>query len=234
MRTLAIGDIHGCSTALDTLLALVRPTPEDRLILLGDVVDRGPNSRGVLEMILALHGQTRLITVRGNHEEMMQRARRGPIEFAMWFAVGGKETLDSYHWDGAAEWSQIIPARHWDFLDHGLCDWYEEEQDFFVHANVHPDLALTEQPGEILRWEMFQDVQPAHGSGKRMICGHTAQRSGIPARRPHGICIDTWVYGRGWLTALEVGSGQYWQANQQGQTRTFMLEECEQDTVEFG
>src|SRR4051812_2089505 len=123
MRTIAIGDIHGCSTALDTLLAMVRPQPEDSLILLGDVIDRGPNSRGVMEMVLALREQTQLVVLRGNHEEMMQHARGDEAQFAMWFAVGGRETLASYLWEGTEgddSWVKAVPQRHWEFLDHGL------------------------------------------------------------------------------------------------------------------
>lgn len=227
MRLLAIGDIHGCSTALDTLLALVRPQPEDRVVLLGDFVDRGPNSRGVLEMLLALKEQTQLVAVRGNHEEMMQLARKDVLQFSMWYAVGGKETLDSYQWDGSPNWEEIIPQRHWEFLDSALVEWHEQEECFFVHANVDPHLPLAEQPGELLRWEAFREDQALHCSGKPLVCGHTAQRTGLPRYRPHGVCIDTWVYGRGWLTALDVGTGQLWQANQRGESRTLNLDDCE-------
>src|SRR5262245_35367042 len=116
MRTIAIGDIHGCSTAFDTLLALVRPEANDRVILLGDLIDRGPNTRGVIEMVLALREQTQLTVLRGNHEEMLQRAQDGPLELSLWLSVGGKETLISYQWNGSNDWHRLIPQRHWDFF----------------------------------------------------------------------------------------------------------------------
>ena len=72
MRTLAIGDIHGCLTALDLLLARVEVRPDDRLIALGDYVDRGPDSRGVLDRVIKLHETGQLIALRGNHDAMMQ------------------------------------------------------------------------------------------------------------------------------------------------------------------
>src|SRR5436305_15152730 len=95
MRTLAIGDIHGCSRALDALLAAVAPRPDDQLITLGDYVDRGPDSRGVLDRLLALHATGRLVALRGNHDYMMLQARAGVDRF-MWLAFGGRPTLESY------------------------------------------------------------------------------------------------------------------------------------------
>ena len=91
MRTLAIGDIHGCLTALDALLARVAPRPEDRLITLGDYVDRGPDSRGVLERLIPLFDHGRLVPLRGNHDEMMVDAHRGG-DPRLWLACGGQET----------------------------------------------------------------------------------------------------------------------------------------------
>ena len=71
-------------------------------------------------------------------------------------------------------------------------------------------------------WERFDWINP-HRSGKTIICGHTAQHSGEPADVGYAVCIDTWVYGDGWLTCLDVGTGEYWQANQDGETRQDQL-----------
>lgn len=71
MRILAIGDIHGCSIALDSLLAAVVPQPEDKIITLGDYVDRGPDTKGVIDRLIALHATGQLIPLRGNHEQIM-------------------------------------------------------------------------------------------------------------------------------------------------------------------
>jgi serine/threonine protein phosphatase 1 len=221
MRTLAIGDIHGCARALAALLAAVDPAPEDRIVALGDYVDRGPDSRGVLEMLLALHATGRLVALRGNHEQMMLDARRGGEDFRLWLACGGARTLASY---GVAVPTLAalddIPERHWSFIEDELVDFYEEEGHFFVHANAYPDVPLAEQPPSMLLWETL--VEPCeHVSGKVMVCGHTRQRSGRPRHLGTTICIDTWVYDpAGWLTCLDVAGERYWQANEQGQVRT--------------
>src|SRR5947207_15772029 len=86
-RTLAIGDVHGCSRALDVLLAAVNPHGADRVVALGDYVDRGPDTAGVLERLLHLHKSGRLIDLRGNHEEMMLRARLSPLDARSWLGV---------------------------------------------------------------------------------------------------------------------------------------------------
>jgi serine/threonine protein phosphatase 1 len=77
-RTIAIGDVHGCSAALAALLEVIAPTPRDTLIPLGDMIDRGPDSRGVLEQLIALAARCRLIPLLGNHEEMLIAAVRDP------------------------------------------------------------------------------------------------------------------------------------------------------------
>jgi serine/threonine protein phosphatase 1 len=70
-RLLAIGDIHGCATALRTLIAAIDPRPEDTIVLLSDVIDWGPDSRDCVRQVIDLSGRCRLVLVRGNHEEML-------------------------------------------------------------------------------------------------------------------------------------------------------------------
>jgi serine/threonine protein phosphatase 1 len=118
-----------------------------------------------------------------------------------------------------------VPDAHWQFLEEGLRAWYETPTHFFVHANYYPHRPLTEQPEDMLYWEKFNDPRP-HQSGKIMVCGHTPQKSGIPRNVGHAICIDTWAYGNGWLTCLDVDSGKYWQANQRRETRSGRLAEA--------
>jgi hypothetical protein len=103
-------------------------------------------------------------------------------------------------------------------MDDFCIDWYEIDTHFFVHANAYPDVELADQPGFMLRWEPILEGQRRHCSGKVMVCGHTSQRSGVPLNTEHAVCIDTWVYGKGWLTGLDVRTGKLWQANQQGET----------------
>jgi calcineurin-like phosphoesterase family protein len=231
MRTLAIGDIHGCSKALDVLLAQVRPRPDDRVITLGDYVDRGPDSSGVINRLIELQQCCQLVTLRGNHEIMMLDAREDddPLRFNLWLGYGGRETLASYSKTLLGTKSLFgdklsrVPEPHWRFLEKCVA-YHETETHFFVHANAYPSLPLAEQPDVILFWEPFQDLGP-HESGKIMICGHTAQKSGAPLSRGHAICIDTWVYGDGWLTCYDLDSGRIWQANQRGEHRTALLDE---------
>jgi serine/threonine protein phosphatase 1 len=222
MRLLAIGDIHGCLTALDTLLELVEPAADDWLIALGDYVDRGPDSCGVLDRLVALAAGGRLIALRGNHEEMMLDSRRDATVHTLWLQYGGQSTLDSYAQHGYDGTLAGVPAAHWNFLENQCVDWFESASHFFVHANVNPQRELAEQPITLLRWQKFGEPLP-HRSGKTMVCGHTHQESGFPRNVGHAVCIDTWVYGDGWLTCLDVSSGGFWQANQQGQTRTGRL-----------
>jgi len=94
-RTIAIGDIHGCSTALNRLIEAIQPSEQDTLVILGDVIDWGPDSRGVIETLLRLSEQCRLIPLMGNHEEMLLAARRSRLEFRYWMQFGGDATLNS-------------------------------------------------------------------------------------------------------------------------------------------
>jgi serine/threonine protein phosphatase 1 len=223
MRILAIGDIHGCSTALNTLLAAVDPGPEDQIVTLGDYVDRGPDTAEVLERVIELHRIGRLIALRGNHEWMMLQARTGRPEG--WLMYGGRQALASYAQDGEPGRIEDVPQHHWDFLENQLVDLYEADTHFFVHGSVDPDLPFAEQQSYMTLWEKFDNPRP-HVSGKIMVCGHTQQRSGRPLNIGHAICIDTWAYGQGWLTCLDVTTGQYWQANQRGELRGGHIEDC--------
>jgi serine/threonine protein phosphatase 1 len=228
MRTLAIGDIHGCSRALSTLLAAVAPGPQDVLVTLGDYVDRGPDSRGVLDQLITMHAAGNLIPLRGNHDQMMLDATQDVDCLRLWLSCGGLETLTSYGLTSyTKETFDEIPENHWRFLREALVDWHETDRHFFVHANAYSDLPLPEQPAYMLLWEkLFEPC--AHVSGKIMVCGHTRMFSGRPRHYGKTICIDTGAYDPdGWLTCLNVVTGRYWQANEQGRVRTDMLQEEE-------
>jgi serine/threonine protein phosphatase 1 len=227
MRILAIGDIHGCLTALDALLALVAPQPDDLLITLGDYADRGPDSRGVIDRLIELRAKHRLVALRGNHDVMMLDARDGEDD-RMWLTCGGRETMASYgaRIRGKLYGLDTIPEAHWKFLEE-LVDWYETDNHFYVHGNVEPDLPFAEQSPFVLHWEKLGGEAVNHCSGKTMICGHTKQYSGRPLDLGTTICIDTGAYdARGWLTCLDVERRCYWQANQAGETRMGELEQA--------
>ena len=93
-----------------------------------------------------------------------------------------------------------------------------------MHASAYPDVALSDQPDFMLYWERYNDP-PKHESGKIMVCGHTSQKSGIPITNGNAICIDTWAFGSGWLTCLDIDSGKLWQSNEKGETRQMWLDE---------
>jgi serine/threonine protein phosphatase 1 len=211
MRVLAVGDIHGCSRALDALIAVVAPTPDDIVIALGDFIDWGPDSSGVMRRLMELRSQTRLIGIRGNHEEMMLRSRANPEEHAIWMKAGGDVTLQSYGESG-------IPQSHWNLIETECVDSYETATHIFVHGGLSPDVPLAQQQAYMMRWKMFYNVKP-HCSGKVMVCGHSTQRDGIPRSLGYAVCIDTGASAGGWLTCFEPEAGRYWQADQRGRTR---------------
>ncbi len=226
-RHLAIGDIHGCHTALMTLVEYVVPGSDDTLVTLGDYVDRGPESAAVIEFLIHFGESNKLVALRGNHELMMLDSREKDSWFRAWLSYGGRETLESYSLESdSAESISKIPEAHTGFLENGLVPYYECDSHFFVHANVDENKALADQADSSLYWRKYINPEP-HCSGKTMVCGHTAQHSGVPAHNDHSICVDTWAHGDGWLSCLDVESGTVWQANEAGETRRLTLDEIE-------
>lgn len=216
-RTLAIGDIHGCDHALETLLQQLALTSDDTVIFLGDIVDRGPGTRQAIDRILELRRLCDVVTIMGNHEEMMRDAISRGWLFEGWLDFGGRETLNSY--GGQVE---DIPAEHLRFLTM-LKPWWETEHDIFVHAAVEPHLALVNQTANYLRWKHIDGSEPPHVSGKRIVCGHTRQTDGVPLVFNGWACIDTDPNGHGWLSCLDADTNQVTQANQKGKVREFPL-----------
>ena len=202
-RTIAIGDIHGSSQALASLLNAINPEPNDVLITLGDYVDRGIDSKGVLDTLIDLSKRCRLISILGNHDEMMLRARESRSAFAEWMEFGGISTLASY---GESEHIDLIPEKHFEFL--GSClPFFETETHFFTHANYESDKPLNQQTGQTLRWLSLLDNLPGpHVSGKVAVVGHTPQKEVLDLG--HLVCIDTESGGR--LTAVEIGADRMW------------------------
>lgn len=212
-RIIAIGDIHGHLAALRALLEAIAPQPGDTIVTLGDYVDRGPDSRGVIDELIALSARCRLVPLLGNHDEMLlDICALKPDLMDDWLAFGGDATLASY----GGQLPEGIPPAHLDFL-RACVDYFETARHFFVHGNYWPHLPLASQPPTMLRWESLKTRLPGpHCSGKKAVIGHSAQRSGKIVDLGYLVCIDTCCYGGGWLTALEVETGRLWQADKEG------------------
>lgn len=226
-RHLAIGDIHGCINALTSLVDFVEFRHDDTIITLGDYVDRGPDSCAVLDFMIELGKTHDHVPLRGNHEIMMLESCEKKSYLHAWLSYGGDETLRSYSPSiGGAGSFADIPDSHFRFLENELAPYYECESHFFVHANADANIALADQTDPTLYWRKYGNPE-RHCSGKIMVCGHTPQRSGLPACNGNSICIDTWACGTGWLSCLDVESGMIWQANEAGELRTLKLNTAE-------
>ena len=246
MRLWTIGDVHGYSLALQKMLDLIEPQPDDTIVMLGNYIDRGPDSRGVIDRLLKLRNECHCITLRGNHEEMLLNLyarqlmgnfqRPGFMGFVKkvsaylsgkykadmvgmqdWLLLGGRQTLSSYGYD--VRRIDQIPKEHLDFMrDTEL--YYETEHFLFTHAAYVPNLPMDEQPREALLYQRLRRSIPApHCSGKPCYVGHTSQKNGEILDCGHIRCIDTYLYGGGWLTAVEVNSGQILQVDASGNRR---------------
>ena len=218
-RVYAIGDIHG---RVDLLAQLHERLREDAsasrserrcVVYLGDYVDRGLQSREVIDLLLdaPLEG-FESVHLMGNHEDFMLRFLDEPKVGPGWFANGGGATLYSYgvrmppRGTDLARLSDLgeqlranLPARHLDFLKR-LKRWHVEGDYYFVHAGIRPGVALEEQREEDILWirELFLDDPGEHG--KMVVHGHTITQA--PEMRPNRIGIDTGAYATGVLTAL--------------------------------
>ncbi|MBL6921047.1 MAG: serine/threonine protein phosphatase [Akkermansiaceae bacterium] len=213
MRTLAIGDIHGCLDVLKLMWKTIDPQPEDQIIFMGDYVDRGPDSKGVIDYLIGLEKEFNIVFLTGNHEEKFFLSHIDKTDLAHWLAVwGGEATLESY--GGSTD---DVPQSHWDFLKRNK-PYFETDTHIFVHANLEPDTPVGEQlPFTIIHKKFGTPEQ--HCSGKVMICGHTAQKGHVPLNLGHAICIDTDPGRGGWLTCMHVETGKIWQANLDGEVR---------------
>ena len=217
MRTIAIGDVHGCDLALTALLSAISPEPDDLLIPLGDYVDRGPGSKAVIDTLLDLSKRCRLVPLIGNHEVMMLVAREDAGQLSYWMQFGGIQTLASYGDD--LDSLDAVPDEHFQFIDR-CHSYYETENHIFLHANYTANLPLERQPEFVFLWEhLTTHVPEPHVSGKKAIVGHTPQPEGEILDLGHIVCIDTCCFGGGWLTALDVDTGQIWQASCDGEMR---------------
>ncbi|TWT33560.1 Serine/threonine-protein phosphatase 1 [Posidoniimonas corsicana] len=216
-RLLAIGDVHGCQRALESLLDQIGLTAEDTLVFLGDLVDRGPSSNGVVDCVCELREEHNVVVIMGNHEEMMRDAISGRGLYNAWLDVGGRETIRSYGGDADA-----IPPSHSRLL-FSSAHYFEADRDVFVHASLEPGVSLPNQSSDYLRWKHLSGSEQPHLSGKRVVCGHTAQRDGVPLVLDGWVCIDTYAHGGQWLSCLDADANHVYQASEKGEVRDFSL-----------
>ena len=218
----AIGDIHGRADLLERLLALIaadaapRPQPRKLLIFLGDYVDRGDDSRRVLDMLTSGGGDGfQRVHLKGNHEDAMLRFLADP-QFGRWWIgpnMGGGATLRSYGIDAAQPVARVhgalcrrLPGAHRAFLE-GLALCHEEGDYLFVHAGIRPGVPLGRQTAEDMMWirDEFLDWQGA--LPRTVVHGHSIHP--CPEVCRHRIGIDTGAWHFGVLTALALAGAEH-------------------------
>lgn len=225
-RIYAVGDIHGRLDLLDRLLELIREDDRARgqaateIIFLGDLVDRGPDSRGVVERLLQLsRGPMSMRFLMGNHEEVLIRAASGDQRSLRFLTrIGGRETLVSYgitaeeyreldYDELAALVAEKVPAEHIAFLS-GFESWIEVGDYLFVHAGVRPGVAIEEQSRGDLCWIRDEFLNHRDSFGKMVVHGHSI--TGDVDERHNRIGIDTGAYASGRLTAIGLEKDERW------------------------
>jgi serine/threonine protein phosphatase 1 len=214
MRTIAIGDVHGQLAALSELFVKIEQTGWDRLVFLGDYIDRGPDSKGTIDFIRSLqdvHGSDKVVAIKGNHEDMCLHAfsqydvNDSELGAAFYFN-GGESTLDSFKAAGFSgipqdylDWMKALPVR------------YEDEKAHYIHAGALPGLPIDEQEDSDLLWERDTFLKTEYTWDKVVIHGHTPMEQVV--ERPNIISIDTGAgYGR-MLTAFCVETKEFMQAH---------------------
>jgi serine/threonine protein phosphatase 1 len=215
----AIGDIHGRLDLLSQLhdmiereLASAPRGLNATVVYLGDYLDRGPESKGVIDRLLdrPIEG-ARSIFLKGNHEDAMLRFLRGESGAEGWLAIGGDMTARSYGVSlgartetlspGAirARLIEAVPQKHLAFLQ-GLRLSHEVGDYFFVHAGIRPDRPLEDQDPMDLLWIRREFLQSRQRHGKIVVHGHSAGRTVV--EKSNRICVDTAAYATGHLTCV--------------------------------
>ncbi len=198
--TFAIGDIHGCSWKLRDLVSCCDGYAggrSRRFVCLGDYVDRGPDSAGVIWLLMERQSKEPglFVCLRGNHDDMLTAAADGSGE-DHWLTQGGDQTLSSYGVRRAAE----LPRPHIEWLRQ-LPLWHRDGRRLYVHAGLIPGLPLEQQPLEALMWirSPFLDYDGDHGF--LVVHGHTPTRDRRPDLRANRLNLDTGAVLGGPLTA---------------------------------
>lgn len=205
--TFAIGDIHGCSDKLKQLVAACLGHAEGRsaqFVLLGDYIDRGADSAGVVRYLLRLQEELgeRLIALKGNHEAWALEYVNGRPGTG-WLRNGGTATLESYGAGSVGE----LPAAHLEWLA-SLRLSYDDGQRFFVHAGVDPELPLDAQDETVMLWIREPFLTDQRDYGRLIVHGHTPLEAGLPELYPNRLNLDTAAVFGGPLTAAVFDDSQ--------------------------
>jgi serine/threonine protein phosphatase 1 len=218
-RFYVIGDIHGRSDLLNRIVDAIRrdiedkPATESLTVTLGDYVDRGPDSRGVLDRLAQNPFPTAYVALKGNHEELLERFLDSPAIASQWRHLGGLETLHSYNvavaplmigkgFDQASSaLRQALPEEHSTFL-RNLKLSLTLGRYFLCHAGVRPGIPLESQRAEDLLWIRDEFLRSNSNFGKIIVHGHTPIES--PEVLPNRINIDTGAFATGRLTCLVI------------------------------
>ena len=216
-RAYVIGDIHGRADLLSPLLERIdadlqeRPVPYPVEIFLGDYIDRGPNSREVIDRLIARSRVRETIFLKGNHETYLAGFLDQPAMLGEWRQIGGLETLMSYGMQPslrmepdeqirlAAAFKRVLPESHRLFLN-SLSTSLSGGDYFFVHAGIRPGVPLAEQRDEDLLWIREDFLLCEESFGRVIVHGHSPVPE--PEMRPNRINIDTGAYATGRLTCL--------------------------------
>ena len=174
MRKIAISDVHGCLTSLEALLDKIALSSSDRLYFLGDYVDRGPDSKGVLDLLMQMEREGySMVCLRGNHEERMLNSRKDKTLRTAWLTWGGEETMKSFGLPG--EEIQDIERPYWKFLQN--LEWYHEMEEGFilVHGGLNfgePD-PLQDRQSMIWVRNWYDEIRKPWLKGRVVVHGHT-------------------------------------------------------------
>jgi Calcineurin-like phosphoesterase len=204
----AIGDIHGSLEKLRDLMTQCRRHADGRparFVFLGDYIDRGPDSRGVVEALMEMQSRQpdRVVALKGNHEAVALEIIDGETEPEHWLREGGGATLQSYDADDVRD----LPHEHIAWL-RSLPFCYDDGRRFFVHAGVDPERPLNAQRDHDLIWIREPFLSDARDYGRLIVHGHTPRISGQPDFRGNRLNLDTGaVYGRS-LTAAAFASAE--------------------------
>jgi len=204
-KVFAVGDIHGCRSHLDRMLEILDINSEnDTLVFIGDYIDRGPDSRGVVDALLDIRKKIKnVVFLKGNHEQMFLNYYREGKDEELFMHNGGLNTLISYGLAGAGKKHHAIPDTHMEFFT-TLQSWYITEDYIFVHAGLRPGIPVEKQDTDDLLWIRHDFINSHYNFGKIIIFGHTPLSFTAPLINKNKIGLDTGAVYGGKLSCVEL------------------------------